>query len=664
MKNYSSLVVSVCFGISRLLASAQTPAPIPTLHIHADQIIAPVSPVFSGMMTEEINHSYDGGLYAELIQNRVFKDDATNPAHWSLVQKNGAVASLALDNTNALNEELPISLRLDATAASETNRAGIANDGFWGIPVKPKTSYRASFYAKAAAGFNGPVMVAIESVDGATVFAKAKVKHLADNWQKYSVTLTTPRNVTPTTKARFILVINSPGTVWFNLVSLIPPTWHNRPNGNRIDLMQKLVDMKPDFLRFPGGNYLEGSSIATRFPWKETLGDLMNRPGHPSCWGYRSSDGMGLLEFLEWAEDLKAQPVLAVYAGYSLPPKSELVKPGADLQPYVADALDEIEYVTGDASTKWGARRAADGHPAPFKLNYVEIGNEDWFDGSGSYDGRFTQFYDAIKAKYPQLQCISTVGGEQPEKKRVHSRKPDVLDEHYYRSAEDFEQEAPSRFDKYDRRGPKIFVGEWAAYEDIVPWSKKSQQLPPTPNLKAALADAAWMAGMERNSDLIVMQCYAPMLVNVNPGGRQWRPNLIGYDALNSFGSPSYYAMAMFNTNRGDVVLRASLDGLAADKIAPLDYSVTEDTASGLIYIKLVNVTSAPQTLQFDLDGVKKIAPTGVAVVLKSAKLDDSNSIVEPVNVVPVAQNIDGLGQVFTRTFAPDSVNVLKIQTK
>jgi alpha-N-arabinofuranosidase len=372
-----------------------------------------------------------------------------------------------------------------------------------------------------------------------------------------------------------MLVINSPGTIWFNLVSLFPPTWHHRPNGNRIDLMQKLDDMKPGFLRFPGGNYLEGSSLATRFPWKETLGDLTNRPGHTCCWGYRSSDGMGLLEFLEWAEDLKAQPVLAVYAGYSLPPKSDLVKPGADLQPYVADALNEIEYVIGDTSTKWGARRAADGHPAPFKLNYVEIGNEDWFDESGSYDGRFTQFYDAIKAKYPQLQCISTVGNEQPEKKRVHSRKPDVLDEHYYRSAENFEQEAPSRFERYDRNGPKIFVGEWAAYEDIMPWSAKSRHLPPTPNLKAALADAAWMTGMERNSDLIVMQCYAPMLVNVNPGGRQWRPDLVGYNALNSFGSPSYYAMAMFNTNRGNVVVRTSLDGLAPDKIAPLDFSVT-----------------------------------------------------------------------------------------
>jgi alpha-L-arabinofuranosidase len=654
----------MCFGASGLMAFAQATSPAPVLHIHADQIIATVSPVFSGMMTEEINHSYDGGLYAELIQNRAFKDNSTYPTHWSLVREGGATASMVLDNTNGLNEQLVTTLRLDVASASATNRAGIANDGYWGIPVKPGTNYRASFYAKAIAGFNGPVTVAIESADGATFFARDEVKHLTDNWQKYSVTLTTSRNVTPTTQTRFALTINSPGTVWFNLVSLFPPTWNNRPNGNRIDLMQKLDDMKPGFLRFPGGNFLEGSSIVTRFPWKETLGDLTNRPGHPGCWGYRASDGLGLLEFLEWAEDLKAQPVLAIYAGYSLPPKSELVRPGVDLQPYVADALDEIEYVIGDVKTKWGARRAADGHPVPFKLNYIEIGNEDWFDESGSYDGRFAQFYDAIKAKYPHLQCISTVGNEQPEGKRVHSRKPDVLDEHYYRSAKDFEQEAPSRFEKYDRNGPKIFVGEWAAYEDIVPWSEKSRHLPPTPNLKAALADAAWMTAMERNSDLIVMQCYAPMLVNVNPGGRQWRPNLIGYDTLNSFGSPSYYVNTMFNANRGDAVVRTSLDGLPADKTAPLDYSVTKNTANGMIYIKTVNVTAMPQLLQIDLDGVKKVISSGLSVVLKSDKLEDSNSITEPMKVMPATENVDGLGRVFIRTFAPYSVNILEIQTK
>jgi alpha-N-arabinofuranosidase len=658
------LILALGFGAVGLPAAAQVAGPNPVLHIAADQVVAQVSPVFSGMMTEEINHSYDGGLYAELIQNRVFKDNPDQPAHWSLVQADGTLASMSLDVSNALNEQLIPCLRLQALSASAGHRVGAANSGFWGIPVKPDTQYHASFYAKAAAGFSGPITITIESLDGAIVFATGSVDHLTGDWQKYSVTLTTAHDVAPTASARFVLAVTAPGTLWFNLVSLFPPTWHDRPNGNRIDLMQKLADMKPGFLRFPGGNFLEGDSIAHRFPWKQTLGDLSQRPGHPGCWGYRASDGLGLLEFLEWAEDLDARPVLAVYAGFSLPPQRELIKAGPGLAPFVQDALDEIEYVIGDTSTKWGARRAADGHPAPFKLDYIEIGNEDWFDETGSYDGRFAQFYDAIKAKYPQLKCISTVGNEQPAEKRVHSRVPDALDEHYYRSAADFEQEAPIRFDQYSRTGPKIFVGEWAAYEDVVPWDPRAQFQPPVSSLKAALGDAAWMLAMERNSDIIVMQCYAPMLVNVNPGARQWRPDLIGYDALTSFGSPSYYVTVMLNANRGDVVVKASLSGPTHGKVAPLDYSVTKDTSNGTLYIKVVNVTGMPQTLQFAIDGVNQVMDSGTSVVLKSADLHDSNSLINPVNVLPVTQPLTGLGQTFTQTLAPYSVNVLKVATK
>ena len=651
------VIASVCVGFSAALA-----APVPVLHIDAGNAIGKVGPLFSGMMTEEINHSYDGGLYAELIQNRVFKDNPDEPVHWSLVEGGAAAAKMSLDSANGLNEKLATSLRLEVRAATPADRAGVANDGYWGIPVKPHTRYRASFYARALA-LDSPVTASLESADGSQVFASATVKHLDADWQKYSVTLTTPRDIHATTNARLVLSVQSPGTVWFDLVSLFPPTWHNRPNGNRIDIMQKLADMKPRFLRFPGGNYLEGTSIEDRFPWKETLGDLAQRPGHPCCWGYRSSDGMGLLEFLEWAEDLGAEPVLAVYAGYSLPPKSEVVQAGPDLQPYVQDALDEIEYVIGDTSTKWGARRAADGHPKPFQLTYVEIGNEDWFD-KGSYDPRFAQFFDAIKSKYPQLQCISTVGNEQPEGKRVHSRKPDVLDEHYYRSADTFEREGPTRFEKYDRTGPKIFVGEWAAYESIVPWNERSRRLPPTPAFKAALGDAAWTMAMERNADLIVMQCYAPMLVNVNPRARQWRPDLIGYDAMNSFGSPSYYVIAMLNADRGDTVVKTSVDGLPDSDVSPLDYSVTKDTKKGTIYIHLANVTDAPLPLRIDIDGVKKVSAHGTAVTLTAASLDAGNSIANPTNVAPVTEKIDGLASTFTRTLAPYSVTVLKLRTQ
>src|SRR5215831_17747565 len=434
----------------------------PTIAIDATSPSGKVSPTLYGLMTEEINHSYDGGLYAELVRNRAFLDDKTAPAHWSIVQADGAAASMALDPAAPLNQAIATSLRLDVTQASAGHAAGVANEGYWGIPVRPNTKYRASFYAKAAAGFSGPIAVSIQSADGKTTFASGRIPSVTSAWKAYELTLQTG-SAAATANARYVLTVDRPGTIWFSLVSLFPPTFRNQPNGFRPDLLQMLADMKPKFLRFPGGNYLEGDQIADRFDWKKTVGPLADRPGHRAPWTYRSSDGLGLYEFLLWCEDMNAEPVLAVYAGYSL--KGARVNPGSDLEPYVQDALDEIEYVTGPATSKWGALRAKAGHPAPFTLTYVEVGNEDWFDKSGSYDQRFAQFNTAIKARHPQLKVISTVDFEQPEGLRVHSVRPDVLDEHYYRTADVFLKMARGQYEKYDRRGPQIFVGEWAAYE-------------------------------------------------------------------------------------------------------------------------------------------------------------------------------------------------------
>ncbi len=380
--------------------------------------------------------------------------------------------------------------------------------------------------------------MSIISDDTGAPVATATAPALSTEWKQYTVTLQTS-GLKPSAKNHLVLTVAHPGTVWFDMVSLFPPTYKNRVNGNRIDLMEKLAAMKPAFLRLPGGNYLEGDHIADRFDWKKTIGPLVDRPTHPSPWRYHSSDGMGLLEFLEWCEDLNMRPVLAVYAGYSL--TQEHVNPGSDLEPYVQDALDELEYVTGDASTKWGAVRARDGHPQPFALDYVEIGNEDTFDKSGSYDGRYAQFHDAIKKQYPKLQLIATTP--------VKSRQPDLIDDHYYKRADEF-FDFVHHYDNADRNGPKIFVGEWATREGT-----------PTPNFGAALGDAAWMTAMERNSDLIVMSSYAPLFVNVNPGGMQWATDLIGYDALTSYGSPSYYAQVMFSNHIGTEILASKLDG-------------------------------------------------------------------------------------------------------
>jgi len=662
-----------------------------------------VSPKLYGLMTEEINHSYDGGLYAELIKNRIFKDNPTTPEGWSMIQEGDAKAAIQLiganpenvpanEQRNAINAALTTCLRL--TVENAGTRAGIANEGFYGIPVKPQTTYSASFYMKGTGrpvpptrpGFTppagapaplpviedntaGPITVSLESNDGKTVYASGTVNAVKSIfWNKYEVKLTTAADIKPTLDAHFVISTKRVGVYYFNLVSLFPPTYNNRPNGNRTDIMKMMVDMKPSFLRFPGGNFLEGNYLGDAFPWKTTLGPLEDRPGHNGSWGYRASDGLGFLEFLEWCEDVHMQPLLAVYGGYSL--RGDHIDAGPLLKPYVDDALNEIEYVTGSVNTYWGAKRAADGHPAPFKLSYVEVGNEDWFDKTGSYDGRFNQFRNAIKKKYPQLQVISTIGDVQyPALKTTLGAKPEVVDEHYYRSPYAMEEDA-AHYDKYDRKGPKIFVGEWAA-----------QDGQPTTNLNSALGDAAWMTGMERNSDLVVMSCYAPMFVNVSkatqPRSWQWNWNMIGYNALSSYGSPSYYTQKLFNTYLGNKVVPITGDGIPTQTrkatrrdstsgnmpkpIPAMFYVATQNTKTGAIYLKVVNTTGTPQPVTLDIKGMVKLAGEGTLVVLKSDKADDTNTIDNPEKVVPVTSKISGISKTFTRTFDPYSVSIVTI---
>jgi alpha-N-arabinofuranosidase len=460
------------------------------------------------------------------------------------------------------------------------------------------------------------------------------VTGLTGDWGKFHYSLKTA-DVPVSSDNHLILTIEKSATVWLDLVSLFPPTYKDRGEGNRADIMEKLAAMHPKFLRLPGGNYLEGNHIAERFDWKKTIGYWADRPTHMSPWSYRSSDGMGLLEFLEWCEDLNMEPVLAVYAGYSL--SQEHVDPGPALEPYVQDALDEIEYVTGSKDTKWGAERGRDGHAAPFPLHYIEVGNEDEFDGSGSYDGRYSQFYKAIKGRYADLQIIATAP--------IKSMKPDVLDEHFYMSAEKSFSMA-NYYDTRDRNGPKIFVGEWATREGD-----------PTPNLQAALGDAAWLTGLERNSDLIIMESYAPLFVNVNAGGMQWAPDLIGYDALTSYGSPSYWVQVMFSGHLGTEVVSSTLAN-----IAPRVYeSVTRDEKQRKLFIKVVNATSDSQPLDIDIKGAGKVSSQAKLVTLSGKTPNATNSIAHPDAIVPVERSISIAGPKFEQRFDPYSINVLEL---
>ncbi|HLK15898.1 MAG TPA: alpha-L-arabinofuranosidase C-terminal domain-containing protein [Fimbriimonadaceae bacterium] len=581
-----------------------------------------------------------------MLRNRAFLDDSRRPAHWSAV---GDDASINLEPTGRTAAR-PTALRI---------HGGAANEGYWGIPVRPSTAYRLTLWVKADAP--GPIHASIESPDGATVYARTDVAAVDSQWRKLGATLRIG-SVPPITDARLVLRTGD-RTVWLEQASLFQPTYKGRENGNRPDLMRLLVDMKPKFLRFPGGNYLEGNTLKDRFPWKETLGPIEGRPGHRSPWGYRSTDGMGLLEFLQWSEDMKAKPLLAVYAGYAL--NGGYIKPGPDLQPVVDDALNEIEYVIGGPETAWGARRAKDGHPKPFPLECVEVGNEDGFDKSGSYAARFVQFYDAIKAKYPRLRVISTTGGKDwlGLKFPITKREPDLWDEHYYSEAWDMMGMA-TKYDTYDRKGPKVFVGEWASHDTVPPW-QAGPRAGPTPNMKCALGDAAFMTGLERNSDVVEMACYAPLLVNVNPGGRQWSLNLIGYDALRCFGSPSFYAQKMFAENLGDRTVPLTLSNVPTqqqgEKSLPgLFASATSDSRTGTVYVKLVNPLSSEQAIAFDLKGYSP-RPSGTLTVLKG-DLKTMNSIDEPTKISPVTAEIHGLGPTFQQTLPAHSVVVLTLR--
>jgi alpha-N-arabinofuranosidase len=391
---------------------------------------------------------------------------------------------------------------------------------------------------------------------------------------------------------------------------------------------------------------------------------------------------MGMLEFLEWAEDLGAEPIIGLYAGLHIDKGNNIIT-GDALRPHVQDALDEIEYVTGSTSTTWGARRARDGHPRPFPLRYVEIGNEDWLNnGTASYDSRFTMFYDAIKAKYPSIQIISTMRTQ--DRNFVHSRKPDLLDDHFYVTIPTALALA-HLYDGYSRSATKVFVGEWAT---------NNPRTGDTPMMAFALGDAAFLTGLERNADVVVMNCYAPLFVNVNPGGRQWAVNLIGYDAQTSFGSPSYYVQKMFSANRGDVVLPAAIAPVpmltleeiprAPQPVAvpgrgrggggrggrgptgPFDgiyASATREDSSGDVILKLVNVQAVRQPVRIDLQGVKTIRSNATGEVL-TADLTAINTVAEPRKVTPRSIVIADAAPAFVHDLPAHSVSVIRLRTR
>ncbi len=660
------------FAMIAMLSTGALMLQAQQLTLRLDKAEKEVSPMLYGLMTEEINYSYEGGLYTQLVPNPSFADMfnprggrrggrpnqnaprfTVRPERWQLTDT--VKVRVRQNRQQGINEANPTSLIINCEQAG----LGIVSEGYWGFPIRKSTSFKGAIYAKTPTANNNEIVspvksltIALKSADGSTTYAETKVSGFTNEWKKFDIQLTTSATQADTKDARLFIIANESGSIELTRVTLFAPSFKGRKNGLRVDLMEMMAEMKPKFLRFPGGNYLEGNNFANRFDWKQTIGNPDERPGHQSPWGYRSTDGLGLLEFCQWAEDTGGEPVVGVFAGYVL--NGDHLD-GEYIKPFIQDALDEIEYIMGDASTKWGAVRARDGHPEPFPLHYVEIGNEDFFDRSGSYPNRFKMFYEAIKARYPQLQIISTVGYNALKSNAIPNPVVDVIDEHYYRNAFDMYRNA-FQYDRYDRNGPKIFCGEWATREGS-----------PTTNMNAALGDAAWMSCMERNSDICIMSCYAPLFVNVEPGAMQWASDLIGYDVLNSYGSPSYWAQVMFSKYLGNRIVPVEATDIPKqtldrnDEANAVFYTATTDTKDGKTYLKLVNAVGNSQKLTIKLDGAKKVKSKAKKIELKSARPEDTNSIDKPRNIVP-QESTQKVGKQFPITLAPYSITVLVLE--
>lgn len=537
MKAVLKTFLRVCFSVScASLAFGARGQSTATVNISVNQPGALASSNLFGIFFEEINFAGEGGLYGEMVRNRAFYD-AAGADYWTFVTQGSATGAMAVDPTMPLNTNIPHSLKL--TMSSGTGMVGAANSGFWGMSFQAGAIYNLNFYAMGASGFTGPVVAQLKNAAGTTVYAQASFSGLTGNWQKFSANLTSS---TTDTNAQLVLSISQPGTVWLDVVSLFPQaTFNNRTNGLRPDLANMLAANHPSFLRFPGGNFIEGANITNAVRWKKTIGDIAQRPGHLNdAWGYWSTDGYGADEFFRECEDLHMQPLYAINAGLALGFDGDTnnTVPLDQMGPWVQDALDLIQYANGDTSTTWGALRAANGHPAPYDLQYMEIGNEN---GGPYYNDRYALFYNAIKSNYPAMHLIAPDWGGIPTSTPV-----EIQDEHYYSSAGTFISYA-TKYDSYSRSGPHVFVGEYAVTAGAGTYG----------NLAAALGEASFMTGMERNSDIVLMASYAPLFGNVN--GMQWQPDLIYFNNSQVFGTPSYYVQQLFSNNRGDFVLPSTV---------------------------------------------------------------------------------------------------------
>ncbi|KAG1805328.1 glycoside hydrolase family 51 protein [Suillus subaureus] len=596
-----------------------------------------------------------------LLQNRAFQQvtpDTTNALFgWAPI--NGTSINVIADPI-PLSDALPNSLEVAIPFGSSV-QVGFDNEGYWGINVNASWTYNASFYYRfpSASDFSGKITVMLQSSIGA-VYASASVpvSGSTTTWTQVVVHLTPSSSPVSTTNIFTVTVDGSSaigGTINFAMFSLFPPTFKGRANGLRMDIAQAcfhlelkqhtLYDMKPSFFRLPGGNNL-GQGFSTRWQWNATVGNLIDRPGRMGDWGYVNTDGLGLLEYMYLCEDMEMEPIMAVWAGYSLDGAS---LPETDLAPYIQQAIDQINFVIGDSATsKPAALRASLGHPEPFHLQYVEIGNEDFF-ASESYIYRWRDFAGNLTATFPQLKFIATSYPFNPTLDPI----PKQYDNHVYQTPGWFAENA-FYYDSVERNGTYYFEGEYA----VVSTNASDIFGTPTdgrlvyPNMQGSSGEAAFMTGLERNSDIVFAASYAPLLMNI--ANYQWSPNLIAFDASNVYPSTSFYTQQLFSLNRGTEYLPSTLP-----QNGTLHWSVTRDAPTNTIVIKIANAGMTAEEMTFELP-FNGVHGTGTATVL-SGSATASNSPETPNAVKPVTSQIE-TGESFSYTAPAYSVNVLRVE--
>jgi len=600
------------------------------------------------------------GIFAELVKNRSF-EFIPNLMGWTEIKKDNGSGDLQIINRATERPENPHFITLNVK--SDEGYYGLANEGFRGMGIKKGEGYNFSVLARQHAG--SKVKLYVELVDGnGTVLGKAELNPDASDWKKYEVKFQSNATVD---KAHLNVWAKNTGSIDLDMVSLFPQhTWKNRPNGLRADMVQKLADMKPGFLRFPGGCIVEGRDLATRYQWKKTIGDVDKRENlinrwntefkHRSTPDYYQSFGLGFMEYFQLAEDIGAEPLPILNCGMACQFNTGQLVPLDQLDPYVQDALDLIEFANGSTDTKWGNLRAQLGHPAPFNLKMMGVGNEQWGD---EYIPRWKIFVKAIKDKYPYMKLVSSVGPDPDGPKfdflntTFRGLHADILDEHYYRAPQWFLDNA-KRYDNYDRKGPKIFAGEYAA-QSVAIASPDNKN-----NWQCAISEAAFMTGLERNADVVNMASYAPLFAQVD--GWQWTPDLIWFNNLGSYGTPNYYVQKLYSLNKGTDVVPLTLNNVAVTGQNGAYATAVMDKKTNELIIKFVNTSKESRNISFTVKGFKHIKPTGTVTTLQSDNLDEVNSFEKPSVLFPKEQAISTSGNNISISVKRYSLSIIKVK--